>query len=64
MIVIGTNEITKEGKAVKGFGMQKIISKADIISGNIFDKVFPGTYPSFTEGAGIQGGAFSIVPFF
>lgn len=64
MIIIGTNEVTKEGKGVKGFGMQKIISKADIISGNITDKVFPGTYPSFTEGAGIQGGAFSIVPSF
>ena len=66
IIVLGTDP-TKIGQKVKGggrrnarYGMQKTVSRQEIESGNIDDKIAIDKYPSFKERAGQGAGVFSI----
>jgi|2_EtaG_2_1085320.scaffolds.fasta_scaffold19866_2 hypothetical protein len=44
------------------FGKMRFVTRDDILSGNVFSNIGPGSWPSFTPRAGSLGGQFSVRP--
>jgi hypothetical protein len=57
LLAIGTDQKTKAL-----FGKMGVVSKREIIQGDVFDKIEPGGLPGFTPGGGAWGPFFVVQP--